>query len=212
MPVISFRCKPVAIAAGLILGALGTASAAVAQLSVDKGPEWQQRATSIVSSPDSKQRASLAILRRERTASDAMSPEALKQVGDSRASGRNSQLSRAIKTPTGTGWVTPGNDMVCIAVPDPVDGFGSVCDYTDAVTERGLAVLMVPDRTQALAHLSLLLPDGASAEVGFADGRHEAVKSDADGIVSTTLRDGTSLTVFSKAGSKRTVSLPRPRR
>jgi hypothetical protein len=76
--------------------------------------------------------------------------------------GRNAALARAIETPTGTGWVIPGAGFLCIAVPDPVDGWGTSCVPTKVGVRRGLAIGLTAADGRSTE--TLLVPDGATAE------------------------------------------------
>lgn len=106
----------------------------------------------MVQSVQAEQSARLAVFERARTQADEMSPEARRQVANSTGSGRNMELSRAIRTPTGRGWAIPGDGTICIAVPDPVDGFGVGCVPTEQAARQGAAVIMGAARRRLRAH------------------------------------------------------------
>jgi hypothetical protein len=62
------------------------------------------------------------------------------QVGSPSRFGRNPNLARRIRTPTGDGWIIPGDGWLCIAMPDPVDGYGTSCLPTQIAAKQGLYV------------------------------------------------------------------------
>lgn len=78
------------------------------------------------------------------------------QIASSEHFGRNAALARQIDTSTGTGWVIPGDGSVCIAAPDPVDGFGTTCSPIEMAISRGLWIRLSDGK---VAHDTLLAPD-----------------------------------------------------
>jgi hypothetical protein len=170
-------------------------------------PAWLARDVAIVQNVQAAQSEHFAVFRRARTAADAVPPAAKAAVGDSRASGRNLALSRAIRTPTGRGLVSPGDGTICLSVPDPVDGYGVTCGETVQVVKKGLALMMISPERPDVAQVTLLLPDGATAENVARASRTTALRPDADGIVATEVATGGSITVDSASGS-RTLTVP----
>lgn len=69
-----------------------------------------------------------------------MPAEIAAQIGSPKRFGRNSDLARKIKTVTGDGWVIPGDGWLCLAMPDPVDGYGTSCLPTQIAAKQGLYV------------------------------------------------------------------------
>lgn len=76
--------------------------------------------------------------------------------------GRNAGFARSIQTPYGTGWVIPDDGYMCIAIPDPVDGYGESCTSTDVALKQGLWVGLAGDTPSAKSLDSILVPDGAT--------------------------------------------------
>jgi hypothetical protein len=74
----------------------------------------------------------------ETAAASRMPASVVAQVGSSLRYGRNAALARPVDTPNGTGWVIPGDGYLCLAVPDPVNGYGSTCLPTAVAATRGL--------------------------------------------------------------------------
>lgn len=69
-----------------------------------------------------------------------MPAEVAAQIGSPKRFGRNPNLARKIKTVTGDGWVIPGNGWVCIAIPDPVDSYGTTCQPISDAVRRGIVI------------------------------------------------------------------------
>ena len=138
-------------------------------------------------------RENFALFRNE--AATPMPPDIAVQIGSSTRYGRNSALARTIATPYGTGWVTPGDGYLCIAVPDPVDGYGSSCVPTELAVARGLVLRLggvgakgAPFETADEAGETLdtmVLPDGAKAVAGS-----RTLSANANGVVSDRNRGG----------------------
>lgn len=111
-----------------------------------------------------------------------MPDDAKQQIGSATRYGRNASLARAIKTVTGTGWVIPGDGYLCIAVPDPVDGYGTSCLPTEDAVRQGLALTLSGNMPDGQAAETLLVADGRQALQGPA-GREQSVDGDL-GVVS----------------------------
>lgn len=116
-----------------------------------------------------------------------MPADAVAQVGSPGRYGRNPDLAREIETPTGPGWVIPGNGYLCIAVPDPVDGYGTTCLPTDVAAQQGLSIRLWGDLPSGKTAETMLVPDGASAVVS--EPGAAAVAVPADGGVADALTD-----------------------
>lgn len=91
----------------------------------------------------------------------AMPGDVSAMVGSPERFGRNPALARQIQTATGTGWVIPGDGHLCIAVPDPVDGWGTSCAPTAVAIERGLGISLTDSTGKSKE--TLLVPDGRRA-------------------------------------------------
>lgn len=125
------------------------------------------------------QSQALKVLRRDQVASDAMPADAEAAVGPSMF-GRNPDLARAIDTPTGKGWVVPGDETVCLIAPDPVDGYGVSCSPTSVVRTDGITLGNASDEASTAV---TLVPDGAEVVVVDEDRSTDAVTPDASGVV-----------------------------
>lgn len=115
---------------------------------------------------------------RDRAAS-AMPSDAVDQIAGPQRYGRNASLARSIETVTGTGWVIPGNGYLCIAVPDPVEGYGASCLPTKDAARQGLYISLRGSLPDGKAAETILVPDGLAVR----DGRDQKVSVDA-GIAS----------------------------
>lgn len=146
------------------------------------------------------QAKTLRVFRRPRTASDALPAAAVPAASTARY-GRNPRLSRAIDTPTGTGWVVPGDNVLCLIVPDPIDGYGTSCAPTAVVEREGLTVGLVgADSSTAVT----LVPDGATVTTTDDADRTTAVRPDASGVVRTNPETTDSIAVRTDSGTSET--------
>lgn len=152
-----------------------------------------------------EQRSGFAVLARPRTTRDTMPADARAQVGNGPQTGRNVDLSRVVTTLTGTGWVIPGNGTVCLAVPDPVDGYGLACDKTEDALSRGVVSMMISSKTPDVARVTLLAPANSSVSVTTADGQQKPLGVDASGVISATLTGAKQISVSTAAGTKNIV-------
>ncbi len=126
-----------------------------------------------------EQAQTLRVLRRAHRPSDDMPARAAAVVDASRF-GRNPDLARAIRTPTGTGWVVPGKDTICLIAPDPVDGYGVSCSPTAVVKTDGITLGMASDDGSTAF---TVVPDGAEVTAVDDDASTDAVAPDASGVV-----------------------------
>ncbi len=93
--------------------------------------------------------------------------------------------ARRFSTPDGEGWVlvVPADRKVCVAVEDPIDGYGYSCQsYADARGRGALTTLEDDDATRATGDLVVAI-----------------VAEGSQGLV-VSRRDGTSRTVAPQAG------------
>jgi hypothetical protein len=142
----------------------------------------------------------LRVLRRAPVAADEM-PAAARDAAGPGLFGRNPDLARAIATPTGTGWVVPGDDTVCVVVPDPVDGYATSCSPTAVVATGGLTVgLADADSSTAVA----LVPDGAKVTVVDDEDHRSRVTPDASGGVAGDAQDADHLDLVTAEGRAET--------
>jgi hypothetical protein len=189
----------VLLAGGLIAGAAGADDApdptTVAPLAAQPAA---------IGAVQPAQASTLRVLRRTRRASDAMPAAVADAVAGPGRFGRNPGLARAIDTPTGRGWIVPGDDTVCIVVPDPVDGYGTSCSPTSVVATDGLTV-GVADEDGSTA--VTLLPDDARLVLTEDDDSTEAVAPDASGVAAVDATDADHLTVVTDEG-RATTDLP----
>lgn len=147
------------------------------------------------------QSSNFELLRGQATAGDAISQAARAQIGGPSVFGKNLSLARAIDTPDGTGWVVPGDDAICLAVPDGGTGtYGVACNSTDEAV-AGLAISTLTRPNNPTVRVIGLLPDNASAPVvTFADGSRQAIAT-RRGVISAVLREPRTLAVTTALGS-----------
>lgn len=179
------------LATGLAVGSAG-AEDAPDPLAVS--PTAEQPAAIGAVQPDQAQ--SLRILRRAPRAADVLPPDAEAAVGPGRF-GRNPELARAISTPTGTGWVVPGDETICLIAPDPVDGYGVTCAPTSVVKTDGITLGMASkERSTAVT----LVPDGAEVTVVDEDRTSAEVAPDGSGVVAVDAEAVDHLEIETDAG------------
>jgi len=189
----------VALAAVFGAGAVGVAGADGTEQQTPPGATDRPLATAV--QPD--QAAGFALFARARVARDEMPLGAKEQVGNSTRSGRNVDLSRAISTPTGTGWAVPGNGTVCLVVPDPVDGYGITCTETEHALKHGLVAMLIRPEKPGLAYVTMISPRKSSVTATLPDGRAQVLEPDADGVVNAALAGQTEISVRTSSGSRR---------
>jgi hypothetical protein len=147
-----------------------------------------------------EQAQTLRVLRRARKSSDAL-PAGAQAVTSPARYGRNPQLARAIKTRTGKAWVVPGDDVVCLVMPDPIDGWATTCAGTDVVATQGLTLgLTNAESSEAVT----LVPDGATVTSTDEQGRTATVTPDSSGAVAVDPEKTASLAVETPAGEATT--------
>lgn len=152
------------------------------------------------------QSKSFAAFRRPRTAADVIPQEVRGLLTETAVTGKNVDLSRSVTSTAGTAWIIPGDNAVCIALPDPTEVVGVGCATTDYAAAYGsLATLYDPKRPSSKL-VGLLLPDGGSASVRYADGKTVALPRNADGAVLAQVSGAISITIDGPGGT-RTVPL-----
>jgi hypothetical protein len=152
----------IALAAIAAISASGVALAASPNDSGDSGAVVAaaiQTPTAAVTAVQPDAQAAFKLLRT--VAPTPMPPDVADAVGSPQRFGRNPALARSIQTPTGKGWVIPGDGFLCIAVPDPVDGWGTTCLPTAVAAQRGLGIGLTAANGKSVE--TLLVPDGAAA-------------------------------------------------
>lgn len=108
---------------------------------------------------------------------------------------RNADLAREIVTPAGIGWIVPGDNVLCIIVPDPIDSYGEGCNTVESTLVRGL-VLGLTDGPKGPGSVTALVPDGGYARTS--DGSLPLRST--NGIVSSPVRAGQDLIVTPAKG------------
>lgn len=191
------------LAVALVAGSLAVAGQAVAG---DPGAPDTVAAPDAVAQPapigvvQPDQAEALSVLRRDRSAADRLPADALPAAGPGRF-GRNPGLARAVRTTTGTGWVVPGDGVVCLVVPDLVDGYGTSCAPTGVVAAEGLTVGVASDDG---ASATTLAPDGATVVVEDDAGRRTREVPDASGVTRVDAEGADHLEVVTAAGRSET--------
>lgn len=196
-----------AAAAAIGLGTIAVVAQAIS--SRDKSGITEMTARPLATAVQPDQVEGFAVFARARTVRDEMPADAREQVGNSTKTGRNLNLSRAIDTPTGTGWAVPGNGTVCLVMPDPIDGYGITCSDTALALAHGLVGMLISSDTPDVANVTIVLPRNSRASATLDDGRDQALASDHYGVVSVRLQRARSITLTTPSGV-RTTRMPVP--
>lgn len=193
------------LAGGLVLGLAATGLVVGPALAGDPAPQDPVSAAAVqpdavqpapigAIQPDQKQH--LKLLRRARRASDDLPADALVAASPARF-GRNPSLSRAIDTPTGKGWVVPGDDVLCLIAPDPIEGYGTTCASTELVERQGLTLgIANAERSTAVT----LVPDGAAVTATDTGDHTRALQPDDSGVVAVDAEKTDSIGVTTDKG------------
>ena len=195
-----------AVAVTAVLGVAGSSAVAGDEAAPPVAAPTSPAATSPapIGAVQADQAETLKVLRRPLRASDAIPPSVAAAAASPAKFGRNPDLARAIPTPTGTGWVVPGDDTVCVVVPDPVDGYGTTCAPTDTVAATGLTLTMAgDDATKAVT----VVPDDAEVVATQPDGERQELQPNASGVVAVDDAEAAKVTVVTDEG-RRTTPLP----
>lgn len=197
--------------AGALVGVIAAGSVGVAVANSDEAPSKVHPLGALQASPptpspisavEPQAKAAFKVLRD--VVPSVMPAEVAEQVGSSERYGRNPALARKISTPTGDGWVIPGNGYVCIAVNDTGYGWGTSCVPTDVAVERGLSIGLMDAKGRTKE--TLVVPDGkTAAEIEgppsirptavTASTKWKRVKVDANGVATARTHAPSSLRV-----------------
>lgn len=177
---------------GLVVA--GTAAADDPPPATSVSPDAAQPAPVAEVQPD--QAEALRVLRRDVRPSDAL-PPAAEAAASSERFGRNPALARAVRTTNGTGWVVPGDGIVCLVAPDPVDGFGTTCAPTAVVAAGGLTLIQADDHE---ATATTLVPDGATVVLEQETGARSRVTPDNTGVTRVDASEADHLEVVTEQG------------
>lgn len=175
------RCVSAMIAAGALALAVASASGTGQAAVPGPVPKTPNVPTDIAQS--------FALLRTE--PANGMPADVADAVASPSRFGRNSALARTIATTNGAGWVVPGADHVCVVVPDPVDGYGTVCTPNTWAKENGVVLEMRQSLSSGDASVTVLAPDGVQVVLTHA-GVTQPVPTD-HGVVSRVVPPGDSI-------------------
>jgi len=117
--------------------------------------------------------------------------------------------ARAITTPTGTGYVMhAADDRVCLAVPDPADGWGQSCATPKQIEQRGLVVGLSPKQGRGgTAELVAVLPASVSDVTLHRNDGTSAPLDVTDGLLAVSMASPGSATVSYRLG-RQELSIP----
>ncbi len=115
---------------------------------------------------------------------------------------------RSFATKSGAGYLIPQDDGLCIAIPDPVDGYGEACSPVASARKEGVAVMMFDSAHFDAPTIALALPAGANAYVVAKSGGRTRLVPGADGVISGTLPAGSAEVLVDGPSGESTLPLP----
>jgi hypothetical protein len=167
-------------------------------------------ANAATSSPTPTPAQAIPALGRPATAADTPPPAVAKMI----ASGADVDHAgiRSFASTTGVGWLIPHKESLCIAIPDPVDGFGASCaPMADAVRLGLLAMMSGPRAGSDAMVVAFALAKGESVEVLDAAGHPTPLAPDENGVIAQRLPSGSkTLRITTADGAATTIPLPVP--
>jgi hypothetical protein len=110
---------------------------------------------------------------------------------------------------TGAVWAIPGPDQICLAQPDPIDGFAINCASIDAALAGRLWVGLngLPGQAAGDVRLAILVPDGVPAVTAVAgDGSTETIAV-TDNVAFADLADSQSIR-YAVGDVQHTITVP----
>lgn len=159
----------------------------LAMLLVANRPSNAGASPSEAAAARAEQQRLFPILRRSATADDQMPPDQARRLAGPQARVGD---ARVIATPYGKGWVIPvaAEDLVCLAVPDKVPGYGYTCASTREAAGGRLAGMLLsgPGDRSDRAVVVAVVPEGSEATAVRRDGRRDGLGI-RDGVLSVAL-------------------------
>lgn len=110
---------------------------------------------------------------------------------------------------TGAVWAIPGPTQICLAQPDPIDGFAVTCASVQRALQGGLWVGLngLPGQEAGDVGLAILVPDGVASVTAVAtDGTRQAIAVD-DNVAFADLSASRSV-AFDDLDGTHTVAVP----
>jgi hypothetical protein len=181
-------------------------------VAVASGDDASTTAAAPAAAPAPESAPPFGVFRRPARAGDAMPAETrriLSVVAD--REGVSLDAARAV-APSGTGsvWVIPGPGKACVAIPDPVDGFGMNCADTDAAKAGKLWVTLVGLKGQQAgdARVAMVVPDGVdSVTASSAHGAHSRIAV-SDNVAFGDVSDSDAMEFTDADGAAHAVHVP----
>lgn len=136
-----------------------------------------------------------AVFARPAVARDRMPPETRRTLaGVAAREGVDLDRSRAVAASAGRAvWAIPGPDRVCLAVPDPIDGFGINCADVATAASGRLWVTLVGLRGQKAGDVRIaqFVPDGVDAVTAVSDSGRTRTIAVSDNVAFADVTGGT---------------------
>jgi hypothetical protein len=149
-------------------------------------------------------RSEFSVLRRAPRSGDAL-PPAVRRMFEPVAASEGLDLDAArAALPAGRGnvWVLPGDDTVCLAIPDPVDGFGIDCRDAASTATGELWVSLVggPGQQAGDARVAVLVPDGTDSVTAVEASGHRRALQVSGNVAFADVTDSHHLELADGAG------------
>jgi len=136
-----------------------------------------------------------AVFQRPSASSDRM-PPATRRMLDTIAKKNGVDLDRARAVAASAGravWAIPGQDKVCLAIPDPVDGFGVSCGDVETAKSGRLWVTLLglPGQKLGDVRIAQFLPDGVDVVTAVSDAGQTRTIASSDNVAFADVTSGT---------------------
>jgi hypothetical protein len=198
MMTLSFRSRLLGLIAGV---------AVLCALVVTASLRNSHDATAAPGAPAATPAEALPALGRPTTNADTVDPQIANMIAV--RSDVDRAGIRSFASTTGTGWLIPHKDRVCVAIPDRTGGFGISCARPSVVVAQGLYILK-GDPRQGL-EIDGALPEGETADAINADGTATKLQADSYNVVAERLPPNAKSLRFTAAdGTSTSNPLPVP--
>ena len=139
--------------------------------------------------------SSFAVFQRPANSGDVMPPVTRRILADTAArEGADLDGARAVAASAGRSvWAIPGPNKVCLAMPDPTDGFGINCaDVATAKSGRLWVTLVgLPGQKLGDVRIAQFVPDGVDAVIAQGDDGKGRTITASDNVAFADVTSGT---------------------
>lgn len=195
---------------------IGVVAASLAAGAAISATTWADQSTpapdaTVAAAPASGPQA-YGVFRRAAQSGDSMPPEVRRMLTPF-AEQENLSLDNArAVAPSGVSavWAIPGAGQVCLALPDPVDGFGLSCRTYDQTASMGLWVALVggPDQRLGDATVAFFVPDGVATVTAVSKGGSRQTLTVTDNTAVAQLSNADQIQYTDSAGVTHSARIP----